>query len=162
MSTSPIAILADSHDNVATVRAALALLSPYAPVLYLHCGDMVNPRVLEEFIDLPFHFVQGNNDDPDALRSYAAILGLTFHGACADLTHAGKRIALLHGDDTALYHRLIKQQQFDYLLHGHTHVRADQQIGKTRIVNPGALQRAREKSVALLWVEENRLQFVPV
>jgi predicted phosphodiesterase len=28
-------------------------------------------------------------------------------------------------------------QRYDYLLHGHTHVRRDERAGRTRIINPG-------------------------
>ena len=57
---------------------------------------------------------------------------------------------MIHGDDAALKRRLILGQQHDYLLQGHTHVPHDQRIGRTRLINPGALHRARTKTVATL------------
>ena len=53
------------------------------------------------------------------------------------------------------------------MVHGHTHVRRDERIGvgggKTvRVINPGALQRAREKSVAVLDTERDEVRFVAV
>ncbi len=58
--------------------------------------------------------------------------------------------------------RLLSEQKHDYLLQGHTHVRHDERIGKTRVINPGALHRAREKTVALLDTATDRLVFLPV
>ncbi|RLS46748.1 MAG: metallophosphoesterase, partial [Planctomycetota bacterium] len=50
----------------------------------------------------------------------------------------------------------------DYLLHGHTHVCRDERHGATRIINPGALHRASEFTVALLDTDSDELQFLVV
>jgi predicted phosphodiesterase len=50
----------------------------------------------------------------------------------------------------------------NYLLHGHTHEPRDERIESTRVINPGALFRARRYTVALLEPEKDRLQFVDV
>ena len=57
---------------------------------------------------------------------------------------------------------VLNAQEHDYLLHGHTHVRRDERVGKVRIINPGALHRAREKTVAVLDTDTDRLTFVRV
>src|SRR5690554_5419639 len=96
-------------------------------------------------------FVIGNTDfDRQALLRYGRGLGLGGHHPMADLQVAGKRIAVLHGDDSRLMRQLLESQRYDYLLHGHTHVADDRMEGRTRIINPGALHRAAPKSVALL------------
>ena len=38
----------------------------------------------------------------------------------------------------------------DLLLHGHTHKRRLERVGRTLVLNPGALQRAHVKSLALV------------
>jgi hypothetical protein len=53
-------------------------------------------------------------------------------------------------------------QMYDYLFHGHTHVVRDDRIGKLRIINPGALYRASRKTVALLNLTDDRLQYLTV
>jgi putative phosphoesterase len=150
-----LALLSDSHDNESTTRAALALLAPHKPDAYLHAGDLVSPHMLDLFTGLPFHFVFGNNEfDHASLRSRARALNLHCHDFFADLTLAGKRIALLHGHDGKLMHSLLRSATYDFLIHGHTHVHRHEKVqsnGRTiHIINPGALHRAKPKSVCLL------------
>jgi predicted phosphodiesterase len=75
------------------------------------------------------------------------------------LTLESKRIALIHGDDYRLKQKILAEQQFDYLLLGHSHVRKDERIGKTRIVNPGALHRANPRTAATLDLASDQLRF---
>ena len=155
-----VAILSDTHDNVASTQAALALLKPLKPDVYLHAGDLVSPGMLEYFVGLPLHFVFGNNEtEHGAIRARAAAAGLGAaggavamhcHETLAELEFDGKRLAMLHGDDGRLLRELVASGKYQYVIHGHTHVRRDERVGETRIINPGALQRTRQKSVALL------------
>ena len=157
------ALLSDSHDNGVTTLAALALFARHQPGIYLHAGDLVSPEMLEHFAGLPFHFVFGNNESDHArLRAKAKSLDLECHGNGAEIELDGKRLAMLHGHEQALMQKLIGGGKYDYLIHGHTHVRRDERMGKTRIINPGALQRARTKSVALLDTMTDALTFIPV
>ena len=43
-----LALLSDTHDNVPATLAALRLLAPHKPDLYLHAGDLVSPEMLIE------------------------------------------------------------------------------------------------------------------
>ena len=161
-----IALLSDTHDNAAATRAALALLAPHQPAAYIHAGDLVEPDMLDLFADLPpesFHFVFGNNEfDHPALIARAAELQLHCHGRFADLTLAGKRIAVTHGHDPKVLEQSLFSHQYDYLIHGHTHVRRDERRGRTRIINPGALHRTRAKSVVLLDLATDTLRFLEI
>lgn len=160
-----LALLSDSHDHAAAIKTALALLAPHKPDAYLHAGDLVSPDMLFHFAGIgPFHFVFGNNEfDHAALRSQAVALNLFCHGHFADLSFAGKRLALLHGHDAALFHRLAASGQYHYIIHGHSHLCRDTRLpapSPTRIINPGALFRAKTKSVALLDVASDSLRFL--
>jgi predicted phosphodiesterase len=121
--------------------------------------------MLELFIGLPLHFVFGNNEyDLAALRSKARATSVRCHEQVGELEFGGKRVALLHGHEHGTLQRLVRAGQHDYIIHGHTHVRRDERVktagGSTRLVNPGALHRARVKSVALLDVATDRLEFL--
>jgi putative phosphoesterase len=161
-----LALLADTHDNAATTVAALQRLAGHKPDAYLHAGDLVSPEMLDLFKGLPFHFVFGNNEyDLAALRSRAKALHLHCHNYFADLSFDNKRLALLHGHDHPLMTRLLKPpapsaRPFDYIIHGHTHLRCDQRQGHSRIINPGALQRARTRTFALLDTATDQLTFL--
>lgn len=161
-----VALLSDTHDNARVTRAAVELLLSHKPAVWLHAGDLVHPDMLEHFAALPagsFHYVFGNNEcDLAELFQRAAALQLTCHGRFAELTLAGKRLAVTHGHDRTLLDRLVFSRKYDYIIHGHTHSRRDQRLNGTRIINPGAVHRATPPSVALLDLATDQLEFLDV
>ena len=157
-----IALLADTHDNTANLQAALELLRPYQPVAYLHAGDVTLPATLQLMVGTPAHIICGNNDNPAALARACQRLGLTWHNRLAQLRIAGKTIAMTHGDDTALCTDLVDLQQHDYMVYGHTHKPSDQRFGRMRVINPGALHRAHQRTVAILDVAADKLEFISI
>ena len=158
-----IGILSDTHDRVDAMAAGMALLRARGAEFFIHCGDVGSERVLDHLAGVPAAFVFGNTDwDRAALTRYAKSIGVPCHNALADLDLGGKKFAVTHGDDFKLKQRLLTEQRHDYLLQGHTHLRADERVGRTRIINPGALHRAKEKTVALLDTASDRLSFLVV
>lgn len=158
-----IGILSDTHDRVHAAAAAIELLQNHQAEFFIHCGDVGSEAILDCLASLPAAFVWGNNDwDRRPLERYAAILGLQCMGDFGELDLGGKRFAILHGDDTRAMRRVLTEQRHQYLLHGHTHVPRDEQAGLVRIINPGALHRAKEKTVAILNTVDGSLEFYPV
>ena len=158
-----IGIVSDTHDKADTMAAAVALLRGRGAEFFIHCGDVGSARVLDHLAGLPGCFVWGNCDwDRASLQRYASDIDVACHGPFGDLTLDGKRIAVVHGDDHVLKRRLLTGQRHDYLLQGHTHVREDTRVGRTRVINPGALHRANPKTAALLDTESDKLEFVIV
>jgi uncharacterized protein len=156
-----LALLSDTHDNVANTQAGLALLAPHKPAAYLHAGDLVSASMLELFAGLPFYFVFGNNEyDHAGLRSRAAALGVRCLGDGGELSFPPAAVCLVHGHDFGQLDRAIRSGKYRYVIHGHTHVRRDERIGETRVINPGALHRAKAKTVALLDVASDSLTFL--
>jgi len=158
-----IGILSDTHDRVPAAQAALDRLRAENVEFYIHCGDVGSERILDLLAGLPAAFVWGNNDwDRPALERYAARLEIRCMGNFGDLELGGKKFAVIHGDDFKLRKRILDEQTHDYLLQGHTHIRSDQRVGRTRCINPGALHRAKEKTVAVLDTDTDRLTFLTV
>jgi putative phosphoesterase len=155
-----IGILGDTHGRADTMAAAIKLLQTAGTQYFIHTGDVGADAVLDHLAGLPSAFVFGNNDfDRMELARYAEKLGIGCYGNFADLTLDRHRIAVIHGDDHKLKQRILSQQQFDYLFQGHTHIPADEQVGRTRVINPGALHRAARKTVAILDTAGNIVQF---
>jgi putative phosphoesterase len=158
-----LGILSDTHDRVAAMAAGVDVLRRNGAEHFVHCGDVGSGDVLDHLAGLPAVFVFGNTDwDRGALQRYAATLGVACGGTFADLTLGGRRVAVIHGDDAKLKQRLLAEQHHDYLLQGHTHVRADTRVGRTRVINPGALHRAAQKTVATLDLASDLLTFFDV
>jgi len=146
-----IGILSDTHDRADWMAAGLRILQEHAAEFFIHCGDIGGEECIDLLAGLPSAFVFGNTDfDRAGLARYAASIEVACYGNFASLELGGKKIAVIHGDDYKLKQRLLAAADHDYLLQGHTHVRADERIGGTRIINPGALHRAAIKTVVTL------------
>jgi uncharacterized protein len=158
-----IGLLSDTHDKLPAMADAMRQLQERQAEFFIHCGDVGNPSVLDYLAGLPAAFVWGNCDwDRAGLSRYAAQVHVPCHGPFADLELAGKRIAVIHGDDTKLKRQLLTEQRHDFLFQGHTHIREDTTVGNVRIINPGALHRANPKTAALLDTETGRLDYLVV
>ena len=157
-----IAIVSDTHSRAATVEQTLALIAGRDIERIIHCGDLEDDDTVRLF-PAHTHFVFGNCDhDRNGIRAAIDDIGATLHEPFGHLDLDGKRLAFLHGDDAPLLRDLIVSEAFDYLFHGHTHVRRDERIGPTRVINPGALHRARPKTFAILDVATGELETVVV
>jgi putative phosphoesterase len=158
-----IGILSDTHDRADAMAAGVAVLRRAGAQFFVHCGDVGSERVLDHLAGLPSAFVFGNTDwDRAALARYAETIGVACHGTFADLELGGKKVAVTHGDDARIKQRILTEKRHDYLLQGHTHVRADERVGTVRVINPGALHRAKEKTVATLDTETGEVKFLVV
>jgi putative phosphoesterase len=156
-------IVSDSHGNTAMVLEALDRLRERGIETVLHCGDIDDAFSVHLFEDFTTHFVFGNCDsDRSGIRRAVAVAGLTLHEPYGKLELAGKRIAFLHGDDRRLFQEVEQSGTYDFLFYGHTHQAAEHVTGKTRVINPGALHRARPKTVLVLDLETGDQEFVVV
>jgi putative phosphoesterase len=153
-----VGILSDTHDHIDALKTALDMLRGAKVEYFIHCGDVGGERVLDQLAGLPCTFIWGNNDfDVAALEEYAARLGLSCGGRFAELNLGGKSFAVIHGDDAMLKRRILAEARFDYLLQGHTHVFRSEKIGRTHLINPGALYRASPKTAAWLDTETSQV-----
>ena len=133
-----ILVLADTHNHLPPKLDELA-----AGVAEIwHLGDVVTPGLLETVraVGPPLTIVRGNCD---ANYEWPLVV---------DLERNDVRFRLVH----------IPPAQpptgVDVLLHGHTHVPRDEQIGGVRFLNPGCVTRPNRgapASVAHLDIAEN-------
>jgi putative phosphoesterase len=158
-----IGVLSDTHDRVEAMAAAIELLRQREAEFFIHCGDVGSTRVLDYLAGLPSAFVWGNCDyDRLGLARYAEKLGIQCFGAYGELELGGKLMGVLHGDDPKAKEQMLSGGRFDYIVQGHTHQREDRRIGRTRLINPGALHRANPKTVALLETAADTVEFLVV
>jgi putative phosphoesterase len=155
-----IGVLSDSHGQHLMVRKAMALFDDLGVEHVIHCGDIGGVRVFDEVVGRPLTFVWGNTDyeSPDLL-AYLDGAGLSApSGIPIKLNLDGKSIAVFHGHERG-FAAAVQDLEVDYIVHGHTHVAADEVFNGKRIINPGALHRARRKTVATLDTETDALVF---
>jgi putative phosphoesterase len=157
-----IAILSDTHSRYATIEAVVKLLEDHNPELILHCGDIEDAEAVWLFPGKT-HFVFGNCDAERAsIRQAIYGIGGTLHEPYGSLELDAVRVAFTHSDDRKLFRELEHSGKFDYLFYGHSHVREEHRTGRTRVINPGALHRARPKTFALLDLKTGEIETVEV
>jgi uncharacterized protein len=150
LSVVRIAVLSDTHSRTVSVLAALQIMAERGVELILHCGDIQDAAAVRLF-PAHTHFVFGNTDsDRDDIARAIADIGATLHGAWGQLELAEQALAFVHGDDSQLLRDLERADAFDFLFHGHTHIAREHRTGKTRVINPGALQRVAVRTFSLL------------
>jgi putative phosphoesterase len=146
-----IGILSDTHGRVGTVHSALAEFRARGVELLIHCGDIDDAGTVRAFAGWNAHFVYGNCDaDRIGIRRAIEAIGATLYERFGHLEMAGNQIAWLHGDHADLKADVENAQTYDYLFYGHTHIAEQHLVGKTLVINPGALFRARQKSCMTL------------
>jgi putative phosphoesterase len=156
-----IGIVSDTHEDIRMIVKAVALFKSRAPALVIHCGDIISPPVLERFAGLPLKLVFGNNDgERSGLKKKCAELGFAEIQDTLTFEFAGKRFFVNHGTSSKVVDDAVATQQYDYVLHGHTHEPRNEVVGRTRIVNPGALFSAERLTVAFLEPESGTVEFV--
>ena len=155
-----IVLISDTHENVNAIERALKQIRPLKPELLIHCGDIVSPKILHYFSEFSCRFVFGNNDfEREGLRKKCEELGMPPIEDETLLSYQGKDIFITHGTRPSQLEASIDSQMYDYVFHGHTHLRRNELIGRTRVVNPGALYRARMYSFATVVPESGEIEF---
>lgn len=155
-----IGILSDTHDNLRAVQKACDLFAAEGITTLLHCGDVCGPAVVEALDGFTVYFAQGNRERIPALRRAIDARQAGRLALLHNLVLGDRPIALLHGDDGDSLRRLIASGMYDYVIHGHTHRHQDQRKGRTRVVNPGALDmRWEPPSVCTLDLEADEVRF---
>lgn len=161
--TQRIGILSDTHEDVRMIRKAVSIFNDAKPSLVIHCGDIISPPVLELFRGLPMKFVYGNNDgERSGLRKKCEELGFSAIDDTLIFSFADKSFFINHGTRSSTINDAVALQQYDYVLHGHTHLKRNELIGKTRVINPGALFSADEYSIAFLEPQSGSVEFVEI
>ncbi len=135
-----IAILSDSHDNVANLEKIIAWLNQEKISIMIHAGDVAAPGVLIKVLGPKFpgqiHLINGNVGDPELLGELAkGFANVKYYGHEGELEIDGQRIALTHFPERA--EELARTGKYDLAVFGHSHQAEIKKIGQTLLLNPG-------------------------
>lgn len=158
-----LGILSDTHDELVRTRLAVQMLRDAGAEALVHCGDLASRPIVEALAVLPAWFVFGNHDAdtvPDLQRA-----AVEFGSVCLDwggvVEVGGRRVGVAHGHMTTDVRRVLAEQP-EFLLSGHSHFPSDTVVGSVRRINPCALHRADEFTVAVLELASGELQVLRV
>lgn len=158
-----IGIISDTHENESAMQKAANLFKERKVDFAVHCGDIVSPPVLENFRGLKMKIVFGNNDgEKDGLNKKAKELGFEEVSEEKEFIYERKKFYVYHGTSRTKLDSAIQSGKYDYVLTGHTHLKRDERIGNTRVINPGALFRANPCTIAVLDAAKDKLEFIKI
>ena len=155
-----LGVISDTHGHLEMTERAVKAMKDNGVEQVIHCGDVGGAAVVQLFQSLSAHFVAGNCDNAMTLQMAVEGAGHRFHGRVGELEMQGRKIAFLHGDSYLAMTHLLAEEEWDLIAHGHTHLAQCQAEGKTLILNPGALTRCEQPSIALVRLPE--LKVTPV
>ena len=158
-----IGVLSDTHNDFENLKKAIAIINESRVDLLIHCGDVTSIDMLHFMSEYPVILSFGNGDFiTGELRTRLKEFNVNNF---ADYSYQGvfgeKQIGVTHGHIQKLYDDMVLSQKLDYLFTGHTHRRKDDRIGKTRIINPGALggMYYQSRSICILDPDTDELIF---
>jgi hypothetical protein len=137
-----IAIISDTHGNVANFKKAANWINKEKIQTILHCGDIGDLESLKESLaDFKGEFfgVFGNMDKDfkTEIKEYDKIPGVQIKPDIFETEIDKKKVAFTHFPATAK--KLAQSQKFDLVFYGHTHRPWEEKIGNCRMINPGEL-----------------------
>lgn len=151
-----ILVLSDSHGWLDNAASVLTQLGERMDMVF-HLGDFDEDAILlaEQFPQLPFHMVKGNNDFSMDTPSHKLV------------SAGGRRFLLTHGHRQRVYSGLdsisywAEEQGADLALFGHTHVPLNDGWGRVHLFNPGSISMPRDSRIptfGILTVEQGRIE----
>ncbi|HEX3149383.1 MAG TPA: YfcE family phosphodiesterase [Gemmataceae bacterium] len=158
-----IGVVSDTHGKLAITASAIQLLRERGAKLILHCGDIDSVETVRLFREVQAHFVFGNWDHSlTKLKKAIRGIGAEYHDGPGRIELGGKRIGWLHGHVHGERRKLEASNELDFLFYGHSHKAEAHRMGKTLVINPGALHRALPKTVALVDLEAGAWELIGV
>lgn len=148
-----ILVFSDTHGYLASAREVLRRIGGQMDMVF-HCGDLDMDAIAlsEEFPQIPFHFVRGNNEYSSSTPSTKMVL------------FGGKRFLLTHGHKQRVHWDLntigywAEEQGADAVIFGHTHVPFCQENSGIFLFNPGSISMPRDggtPTFGILEISEN-------
>jgi len=137
-----IAVVSDTHGNVASFRKAVGWINKENIRVILHCGDIGNPESLKESLadftgELFGVFGNMDKDYKILIDEYNKILRIKIKEEIFETEIDNKKIAITHRPEQARV--LAESGDFDLVFYGHTHKPWEEKIGNCRLINPGEL-----------------------
>ena len=156
-----IAIISDTHDNLATLDKFLGFIKKNPVETVIHCGDIAEGDTLKHLakgyggkILVAF----GNMDYRDTVESAAKKLPdkVTLFANFGQAEIGGLKIGFCHHKEAALEY--CHTRRFDFIFYGHTHRPWIEDIDGCQLANPGTLAGMFYKATfAMLDTETKKL-----
>jgi predicted phosphodiesterase len=136
-----VGVVADTLDNRNGFKLLLDHFLVGGARWLFHCGGFGSAALVDLLKPWQVYVVAGDKERNRAAIEVALQKARlqSFLSSSLTTTVEDIRVGLCRGDDMTLVNRWAKSGEFDYIFYGHTLRRSDNYLGRTRVINPGAL-----------------------
>ena len=136
-----IGVLSDTHDNLTNLITALGTFRRLGIGTVIHCGDLTSLEMVSHFEGFRVIYTLGNMDAASGaiVKRFHKLNEENFSGIVFKGVIGGVQLAVAHSHIKGMVAKLLRQNHYKWIFHGHTHEKRNELIRGTRIVNPGAL-----------------------
>ncbi|MFC1625851.1 metallophosphoesterase family protein [Patescibacteria group bacterium] len=151
-----IIVISDSHGNTANLKHVMKFAKELNVAKVIHCGDWDNQASVEVLLSykIPLYSVLGNADIDPIVDNKLSLESKIYNRNFAGFRLGKRRAGLIHD----IKNLPLKINDLDIVFFGHTHKQTDKKINKTRIINPGALEK--DISFAVYDTALNKVEFL--
>ena len=133
-----IGVVSDTHNNLKNCNKIVELFNEAAVDRVIHTGDITQAKTLEVFshLTMPMWGVYGNNDvgERDSLVNAASQFDFEIIDPPMTLVWAERELVVVH-DPLEL--EMVNVEDYDLVLHGHTHRQVIHYEDERLTFNPG-------------------------
>ena len=164
MNPEMIGIMADSHDNLHSIKLAVQLFQNAGCSLVIHAGDFVAPFAAQELKNLwcPVKAVFGNCDgEKEGLKKVIESFG-EIKEAPLSFSFQNLNFSVVHILKTST--SLPSSSDPNVIIFGHTHTPEIRKKGDTMFINPGETGGwvSRKNTVALFDTKKRIAEIIPL
>lgn len=158
-----IGIISDTHNDFETTQKAIDIFKENDVNLIIHAGDITSYKMLRLFDGLNCRFVLGNMDfDIANINKESLRLGFDTVEYSCEIVINGKIILVMHGNNVPVFRNAVSSGKYNYIIKGHTHKFENYISNEVRIINPGSLGSGNERSVIILYLDEDIVEKVVI
>lgn len=166
-----VAIISDTHDNLATLDKFAAYINKNPVETIIHCGDIAEGETLARLaknFSGPIMAVLSNADYrkslkaaaqkfPEQIRLFENFGQTKINGIKIGFCHL-PGTAKRHAQSAARNHfNRARKTEFDFIFYGHTHKPWREKIGDCQLANPGNLAGIFYKATFAVLDTENKM-----
>ena len=156
-----IAIISDSHDNIANIDKMLSYARKENIKIILHCGDVCAPSILKYLaqkfkgnIYLVFGNVDGDQEMMNKLAREFKNLHILGDEGSPKIKGLNLKIGMTHYPRQA--EEMAKSKNYDIIFYGHDHKPWIEEKNNIKIINPGTLAGLFQKATFAAWDVDNK------
>lgn len=161
-----VGIVADTYDNREGLRQLLDRFLVGGAQWLIHCGGLGASDMIDLLKPWQVFIVAGEKErNREAIEKALQKTRLQATlPATLITTIEGFRVGVCRGDDMSIVNRWAKSGEFDFIFYGYALRRSDSAIGRTRVINPGALSgpRYQARSGCLIDLTSGKTQIIEV